>query len=90
MILIFNYGCKNYKKSVTFKRLWINYSKELLVNLLQQEDWLVEDDMIQATWNMFENKVINIIDTIVPVTEFSSDSDCDRSVPLLIKQKNSC
>jgi hypothetical protein len=71
----------------TFKRSWIKYSKESLVNLLQQEDWSVDDDTVQGTWNMFENKLINIIDTIVPVTEFSSVSDCVSSVPLQIKTK---
>ena len=87
VMLMFSYGCKNYKNLTTFKRSWIKYSKESLCNLLQQEDWSVDDDTVQGTWNMFENKLINIVDTIVPLTEFSSVSDCVRSVPVKIKTK---
>ena len=87
LMLLFSYGYKNYKSSSTFKRSWIKYSKESLCNLLQLEDWSFDDDTVQGTWNIFENKLINIIDTIVPVTEFSSTSDCVKSIPMQIKTK---
>jgi hypothetical protein len=74
------------KKPVTY-RSWLNYSKERLCSLLEQEDWSIEDDTVQGTWNYFENKLINVVDTIIPLAKFINNSICRKSIPSSVKNK---
>ena len=55
LLLIFGVTNKRSKKAVYNRRSWVNYSSEALCHLIEQEDWTVEDDTVQGTWNMFEN-----------------------------------
>ena len=75
------------KEVTNFKRSWVNYSKDTLCNLLQEENWSIEDDSIQGAWNTFENKLINIVDTLIPYRMFFNNTTSKIQLPLEIKNK---
>ena len=52
------------------RRNWKSYSKQKLLHYLALENFNIETDSVQATWNNFENIIINIIDKIAPVETF--------------------
>jgi hypothetical protein len=56
--------------SVTcLRRSWQYYTKERLVGMLNNIDWSVEADIVQATWDSFENNLSNVVNILIPETE---------------------
>ena len=87
LLLIFGVTNKRSKKAVYNRRSWVNYSSEALCHLIEQEDWTVEDDTVQGTWNMFENKLVNILDVLIPVKEFTNNTCITIKHNPMIKNK---
>jgi hypothetical protein len=58
----------------SIRRNWCNYSKTNLCDMLRSEDWALNRDSVQDCWNEFEYKLIKIVDTIVPLTDFSNNT----------------
>ena len=53
-------------------------------------DCKIKIDDVQQYWNVFENKIIKIIDEIVPLTEYTGDV-IKENTPKIIKNKiNRC
>ena len=52
------------------KRDWRKYSKENLLSALSVLDWNIQIENVQDFWNVFENMLINVVDAIVPLTDF--------------------
>ena len=75
------------KVQTTFRRSWRNYSKTAPVQSLSEVDWNVVADTVQDTWNIFENKLINVIDYLIPETEFISNITHKSVMPTVIKSK---
>ena len=50
-----------------YRRSWKQYSKESLLPMLSAVDWSSTDDTVQGYWNSFENKLINVIDSLIPM-----------------------
>ena len=48
---------------------WKEYNKRSLCNLLNNEGWILNGDLVQDCWNDFEYKLIQIADKIVQLTE---------------------
>jgi hypothetical protein len=48
---------------------------------------MVEADSVQDTWNIIENKLINIVDKLVPETEFINNITCKIKVPPHVNSK---
>jgi hypothetical protein len=67
--------------SCSIRRSWKNYSKTALCRLLANEDWSCESDTVQGTWNVFENKLVRIIDTIVPEMSFFNSEIVQKIAP---------
>ena len=67
-------------------RNWRGYSKEILTNKLTSVDWKIEIDDVQQYWNVFESKLIKIIDYIVPLVDYVNDVIKEKT-PKLIKNK---
>ena len=59
---------------------------ELLNEKLASVDWNIGKDNVQDFWNVFENKLIKIVDEIVQMTQFDGNiiKEC---IPKLIKNK---
>ena len=49
---------------------YLKYSKEKLNVKLSLIDWNINVDDVQEFWNILENKLINIVDEIVPPKTF--------------------
>ena len=62
------------------------YSSELLNDKVSSVDWNIGVDNVQDFWNVFEYKLIKIIDEIVPMSQFDGNIIKDR-IPKLIKNK---
>ena len=56
-----------------WKRDWRFYSKDKLGQLLAGVDWSTSANDVQWVWDDFENKVIKIVDVLVPLSEFVND-----------------
>ena len=67
-------------------RDWRNYSVNLLNEKLSSVDWNIDIEDVQDFWNVFENKLIKIVDEIVPMTQFDGNIIKER-IPKLIKNK---
>ena len=68
------------------QRDWRNYSKERLTHMLSRIDWNIDIIDVQQYWNVFENKLINVVDEIVPLVEFAGNVIKEKP-PRLIKNK---
>ena len=68
------------------RRNWRGYSKETLINKLTGVDWKIEINDVQQYWNVFESKLIKIIDDIVPLVDYVNDVIKEKT-PKLIKNK---
>ena len=44
------------------------YSTELLITRLSTVDWNIKSDLVQDYWNELENKLITVVDDLVPLT----------------------
>ena len=68
------------------KRDWRKYSKDELNNALGRVDWSNNAHYVQEMWNDFETKLINVVDTLVPVPDVIND-DFNSKVCPFIKNK---
>ena len=68
-----------------------HYSKEALCEALFQEDWNIEAQDPQAYYNIFENKLVNIVDKMAPIKEYVKKSghneEQSQSMKRLINKK---
>ena len=58
------------QQKITQRRDWQHYSKEKLVEMLSYVDWENNCNNVQDTWNDFENKLVDIVDSLVPISDF--------------------
>ena len=68
------------------RRDWRKYSKELLCDELSIVDWKSNIGDVQGFWNEFENKLVHVIDKIVPLTPFVNNI-IKEPIPSVIKNK---
>ena len=52
---------------VIYRRSWKDYSKEKLLQALAEKNLEIETDTVQDSWNLFENCIIEIVDSLAPV-----------------------
>ena len=71
----------------TFRRKWKNYTPALLIERLSHMDLCFENDTVQEYWNSLENVLINIIDEIAPLVEYSNEIPVNEILPALINRK---
>lgn len=86
-MISFNYDCERPKPEINYRRAWNNYSKEKLCEKLSEVDWSCSCDTVQDIWNSFENKIINVVDDIVPVSQFYNNTYCVDKIPDYVKRK---
>ena len=72
---------------VLLRRDWRYYSKEVLEIELGKKDWHFVIDSVQEHWNVLENMIIGIVDTIAPIVEFQNESVKNSHTPIHIKTK---
>ena len=75
------------KPNTFFKRNWKHYTKERLLNKLNECDWNIKNDDVQSFWHAFESKLIEITDNLCPIESTSSNKFHESKPPPLIKNK---
>ena len=87
LCVMFNLKITKLKPSTLLRRDWRHYSKELLEFELAKIDWQFDIDSVQEYWNVLENLIIGVVDTIVPIVEFINNSAKNSPLPTHIKTK---
>jgi hypothetical protein len=59
--------------SFCYRRNWSSYDRSTLCENLALVDWRCDYDDVQSYWNNFENKILEFIDNLVPLTSFSNN-----------------
>ena len=71
----------------SYKRSWIKYKKEILIERLSRTNWDLTSDTVQDYWNQFETKILQIVDDIAPMTTFKNNTYNKNATPDFIKKK---
>ena len=87
VVLIFDHSCTQNKTVYNYRRNWKNYNKDKLCEMLGDINWDIDDDSVQCYWNTFENKLIGVVDAIVPMTKFMNSNSQISKLPQNIKNK---
>ena len=58
---------------ISVGRNWSKYSPISLCSKLSHVDWSSKATDVQGLWNDFETKLINLIDELVPLTEYKNN-----------------
>ena len=85
-MIVFNVNEPRPKLEVQLRRDWRKYSKELLCEELIIVNWKSNISDVQGFWNEFENKLVQVIDKIVPLTPFVNNM-IKEPIPGVIKNK---
>ena len=80
-----NYSIVKEPNKFVYRRTWKHYSKERLIYMLSAEDWDIMDDTVQGYWNSFEHKLINIVDSLIPM---SLESNNEKNMTVAPRMKN--
>jgi hypothetical protein len=80
------------EKKTLLKRNWKSYSKEVLICELQKVDWNIDCILVQDINNELEQKLLTVIDKLVPIQEISEKEnrifEADGICLLRKKRKN--
>ena len=73
------------------KRSWNRYSKEALIDAIKAENWDIDCTDAQSFYNIYENKLVNIVDKLIPYKEINQINIKEDNPQLrrLINQKRS-
>ena len=80
---MFTLKTKCFEKKVELSRDWMFYSKAILCSKLVNVDFNLANDNVQDCWNDFENKLIVVIDEILPMRTHFNDVIIQPPVRLL-------
>ena len=86
-LIIFSIPSKKSPVPKTYRRNWATYSPQNLILRLQEVDWNIQFDGVQAYWNSFESKLIEVTDLVAPIELLSSISQNKINPPRHIKTK---
>ena len=85
-LVMFSANAKKLEPISEMRRDWRSYSKETLNARLACVDWNIEIDCVQQYWNVLENKIVKVVDEIIPLTSFTGHV-IKESIPKAIKNK---
>ena len=85
VIVHFDLIVKKTPETITIKRDYRKYSKEILCNKLSTFDWDLKINDVQDFWNVFECELLNIIDIIAPLAPFVNNEVKKNAIPPTIK-----
>ena len=85
-LVVFTVNAKRAEPNNQKRRDWRFYSKETLNARLACVDLNIDIDCVQQYWNVLENKIIKVIDEIVPLSNFTGHV-IKESIPKVVKNK---
>ena len=56
--------------------------------MLSYVDWENNCNNVQDTWNDFENKLVNIVDSLVPISDFKGNNLALKPCPTIKRKLN--
>ena len=74
-------------KTIT-RRNWRNYSKNELCLKLSGVDWSNNANCVQEMWNDFENKLIEVVDLLAPLSKFKGEFIVTKPCPVIKNKLN--
>ena len=87
-IIIANLGGIKPKPKTSERRSWKNYSKAGLLEMMKNVKFDLEISSVQELCNEIENKIINVVDKIAPISKFCNNQLEDSSIrPEWLKRK---
>ena len=87
--LVMAHLCINRQQpQITLRRDWRKYSKDKLCACLTQVDWTNDAINVQQVCNDFENKLIHVIDMLVPISEFYDNKINNKPCPIIKRNLN--
>ena len=86
-MIMFNSLTAKSRPVCSYKRSWIKYKKEILIERLSRTNWDLTSDTVQDYWNQFETKILQIVDDIAPMTTFKNNTYNKNATPDFIKKK---
>jgi endonuclease/exonuclease/phosphatase family metal-dependent hydrolase len=73
LALVFHYNIERVPNKPTYRRNWKHYNNVCLLLMLAEINWDITDDMVQGFWNSFENKLIGVVDSLIPMSYESNN-----------------
>ena len=70
----------------SIRRDWRKYSQEVLLSELALVDWNSDLKNVQNVWDDFKSKLVKVVDKIVPLMEFKSNT-IKSTIPNAIRNK---
>ena len=67
VMITFEISAKTEKTQPVMRRNWSNYNKNKLLDALASVNLDIETDTVQDTWNLFETRIIEIVDDLAPL-----------------------
>ena len=87
LLLLCSIESNKNKETNSVKRSWTKYNKTVLCHLLREEDWSIQSDTVQGTWNIIENKIVKIVDKLAPEVTFVNNTMIKQKIDPAIKVK---
>ena len=72
-----------------YVRNWKVYSKEKLCYELSRVEWNINAETVQDVWNLFEEKIIKVVDKVAPMIKCTEQMSFDMKCPV-IRSKINC
>ena len=69
---------------MTQRRDWRHYSKETLNEKLCLVDWSNNACTVQEAWDDLECKIVTVVDSLVPISEFYGNHLAYKTCPIII------
>ena len=74
--------------NISLRRDWRFYSKDKLESALSAVDWTTDATAVQEIWNVFENKLISIVDKLARMSEFVGNNVKTKISPTIKRKLN--
>ena len=86
-MVVFSVKLSKLPPTYSYRRNWKNYDKSKLCESLNLVDWSCNADSVQGCWNDFENKLLGVVDCLIPLTCFSDKITSKQTLPSFMKNK---
>ena len=86
LLITFELGSNKTANKTFYKRNWKAYNKDILLNHLNNTCWSIDLDDVQSYWNLFESKLVEIVDIVAPL-ESKLSNNIIYETPQWIKKK---
>ena len=73
--------------TIMLRRDWRKYTKHNLLSNLEKVKWQLDIEDVQSYWNVFEQELITVVDSVAPLATFSNNNIKNPDLPRAIISK---